>query len=89
MFAPVKAEPLYVIDDGIGVLDILFLGIGVVHAQMAAAAVLLSQAEVEAYGFGVADMEIAVRLRGEPGHHLAVVLAGADILVYDILDEIG
>ena len=50
----------------------LFLfGIGVVEAQVAFAAEFGGEAEVQADGFGVADVQIAVRLRGETRVHAA------------------
>ena len=53
--------------DGIDIFD-LFLGrVGVVHPQVADAAEFARDAEVEADRFGMADVEIAVRLRRETG----------------------
>src|SRR5258708_22125455 len=51
----------------------LFPGrIGVVEAQVAASGKLLRDAEIERDRLGVADMQIAVRLRRGPGHdHLS------------------
>jgi hypothetical protein len=71
MFAPIEAEPMDVLLDGVDEF-LLFLGrVGVVEAQIALAAEFLGDAEVQADRFGVADMEIAVRLRRKPGDDLA------------------
>jgi len=56
MFAPVEAEPADVLLDRVDVLNVFFDRIGVVEAQVAAAAVLERHAEIEADGFGVADV---------------------------------
>ncbi len=47
------------------------------------------EAEVQTDGFGVADVEIAVGLRGEPGLHAAAVLVGPQIVENDVADEVG
>src|SRR5262249_58234336 len=44
---PVEAEPAHVALDGVPVLPLLLAGVGVVVAEVALAAVLLGQAEVE------------------------------------------
>ena len=65
-----------------------FLGrIGVVEAQIAVAAEFLRHAEVQADRFGVADMQIAVRLRRKPGDD-GFVPAGGKIGTNDVADEI-
>ena len=55
MFAPVEAEPAHIALDGVDIF-LFFLGrIGVVEAQVAAAAEFLRDAEIEADRLGVAD----------------------------------
>ncbi len=88
VFSPVVAEPVHV---GLNRIDIflLFLGrIGVVEPQVAAPGKLLRDAEIERDRLGVADMQIAVRLRREPGHDLAVFL-GVEIGLDDVANEIA
>ena len=46
------------------------------------------QAEVEADGLGVADMEIAVGLGGEAGDDFSVIFAGAGVFRDDFADEV-
>ena len=65
MLAPVEPEPADVGLDGVDVLLLFLHRVGVVEAQVAAAAELAGDAEVEADGLGVADVEVAVRLRGK------------------------
>jgi hypothetical protein len=55
---------------------------------MAPPAIVPRYAEIKAYGLCVPDVKISVRLWGEPRHHLAVILVAADIIVYDIFNEI-
>ena len=64
---PVEAEPLHRVDDRVDVLLLLFLRVGVVEAQMAHAAVVARQPEIQADRFRVADMQIAVRLGRKAG----------------------
>ena len=60
---PLEAEPAHVLLDGVHVLLLFLLGIGVVEAQVGEAAELVGQTEVEADGLGVADVQVAVGLR--------------------------
>jgi hypothetical protein len=59
---PVEAQPVHHLDDGVDVLLLFLLGVGVVEAQVADAAVVARQAEVQADALGVADVQVAVRL---------------------------
>ena len=87
MLAPIEAEPAHVALDGVDIF-LLFLGrVGVVEAQMTAAGKFLGDAEVEADRLGVADMQIAVRLRREAGDH-GLVPAGCEIGANDVADEV-
>ena len=63
--AEVEPQPLHRADDGVDVLLLLLLRVGVVEAHVADAAVLLRQAEVQADRLRVPDVEVAVGLRGE------------------------
>ena len=72
---PVESEPAHIFLDGIDILDILFGRVGVVEPKVAQAGVVSGDAEIQADRLGVADVEIPVGLRREPGHDPAVVLA--------------
>ena len=65
--APVKAQPMDILLDGVHVLGILLSGVGVIHAEVAETAELLGGAEVDAQGLAVSDVQIAVGLRRKPG----------------------
>ena len=77
---PVEAEPAHVFDDGVDVLLLFLLGVGVVEAQVALAAEFRGEAEVEADRLGVADVQVAVGLGRKARVHAAVVLAGLQVL---------
>jgi hypothetical protein len=64
---PLEAEPADVGLDGVDVLLLFFFGVGVVEAQVGLAAELVGEAEVDADGLGVADVEVAVGLGGKAG----------------------
>ncbi len=86
---PVEPQPAHVLLDGIDVFDLLGLRIRVVETQVAEPAVLGGQAEVEADGFGVADVEVAVRLGRESGMDLPrPETPRSQVFVDDLLDEI-
>ncbi len=88
MRPPVEAEPAHVALDGVDIFLLLLHRIGIVETQVAAAAELLRHPEIEADRLGVADMQIAVRLRRKAGHHRAVAFR-IQIGLDDIADEIA
>ncbi len=47
VFTPVKPEPADIPHDRFGILHLLFLGVGVVQAKVAASAIFFSQTEVQ------------------------------------------
>ncbi len=71
---PAADEPVHVLDDGIHVFDVFLGRVGVVHAQIANAAELARDAEIQADAFGVADVEVAVRLRRKARVDLRIFL---------------
>ena len=85
--AEVGAQPLHGLDDGVDVLLLFLLRVGVVEAQVAGAAVFPGEAEVEQDGLGVPEVQVAVGLRGEAGADLDV-LARRQISFDHLLDEI-
>ena len=88
--APVKAQPVDVLLDGLHVLHVLLGGVGVVHAEVAQPAVLLGGAEVDAQGLAVADVQIAVGLRRETGvdGHALELTTLCDVLVDELMDKV-
>ena len=80
---PLEAHPADVFLDGVHIFGVLLGGVGVIVAEVGLAAVFLSKAEVYAEALRVAEVEVAVGLRREPGHY-AVHLAGLEI-VFDYL----
>ena len=87
VLAPVEAEPAHVGLDGVDVLLLLPGRVGVVEAQVAAAAELLGDAEVQADRLGMADVQIAVRLRRKPGDD-RLVPARIEVPLHDVADEV-
>ena len=77
--------------DGVDVLCVLFGGVGVIHPQVADALVLLRRAKVNGQRLAVADVEIPVGLRWEPGVNLFPLAAatGLQFLLNDAMNEIG
>ena len=87
MRAPIEAEPAHVALDGVDIF-LVFLGrVGVVEAQIAVAAELVGNAEIEANRLGVADMQIAVRLRRKARDD-RLVPPGRQIGAHDVANEI-
>ena len=89
VLAPVAAQPADVGLDRLDVLGLLGGRVGVVEAEVGAAAVAGRQAEVEQDRLGVADVEEAVRLGREAGDHPAAVPARGQVGVDDVGEEVG
>jgi hypothetical protein len=85
---PIVAQPADVGHDGLDVLDLLFDGVGVVEAQVALAAEVGRDAKVYGDGFGVADVQIAVRLRREAGVD-AGIPPGLEVFSHGGADKVG
>ena len=85
---PVEAQPAHVPLNRLDVLQILGLRVGVVVPEVAVAAVLQRQPEVEADRLGVADVEVAVRLRGKARDHPPAVPAGGAVALDHLADEV-
>ncbi len=87
---PLEAEPAHILLDGVHVLLLFLLGIGVVKAQVGEAAELVGQIEVEADGLGVADVQVSVGLRRKARLNDGVaVLLRLQILDEHLADEVG
>ncbi len=76
LLLPRETEPLDAVDDRVDVFLVFLLGIGVVETQVAQAAVVARQAEVQADRFGVADVQVAIRLGREARDHGRQALTG-------------
>jgi len=85
---PIADQPVDVLHDRLDVLDILLGRVGVVHAQVALAAVFAGDAEIQADRLGVADVQVAVGLRRETRDDLRVAFL-RNMLGDDIADEIA
>ena len=88
VLTPFKAEPSDVSLDRVDVFLLFFGRVGVIKTQVTRPAELLRHAEVEAYCFGVANVEIAVGLGREARHDSAGVFVRLYVLGHDLTNEI-
>ena len=86
---PVEPEPLDILDDGLHVLVLLLHRVRVIEPQIAQSPVLLGDAEVEADGLRVSDVQVAVGLRREACVHSTFVFVGSVVLVDYLADEVA
>src|SRR5204862_7408850 len=77
------------VHDRVDVLLTLLGGVGVVEAQMTAAAVVARQTEVDADRLGVTDVQVAVGLGRKARDDLPADPAAAVVLLDDLPNEIG
>ncbi len=85
---PVEPEPLHVGLDRVDVLDVFLGRVGVVEAQVAAAAELAGDAEVQADRLGVADVQVPVRLRRKARRDAPRMTRRPDVLRDDRANEV-
>src|SRR5262249_365412 len=82
-------QPFDIGHDGVDVLLLLLLRVGVVEAEVALAAALLGQPEVQADRLGVADVQVAVGLGREAGldavAEALAALGALDVLLDEVL----
>ena len=82
-----RAQPANVLDNGAHVFVVLAHGVGIVKAQVEQAAVFLGRRPVDPYGFGAADVQVAVRLGREAGVYF-LRKPCRNVGVYDVVYEI-
>ena len=85
---PLVAQPAHVLHDRVHEVLVFLQRVGVVEAQVGAPAELGGQAEIQADGLGMAEVQIAVGLRRKPETELFVGKAIAQVFLYDMLYEI-
>ena len=85
---PLEPQPGHVLLDRLDVLDVFLGGVGVVHPEVAPAAELAGDAEVQANRLGVADVQVPVGLRGEPRVDTAAMPAGLTVGNDDLANEV-
>ena len=86
-FAPLEAEPLYVLQDVFYVFVVLLAGVCIVKTKVADTVIFLCHTKVHADSFGVSDMQISVRLWGKACLYATVVLALLEIFFYKLFYE--
>jgi hypothetical protein len=74
--------------DGVDVLGLFLLGIGVVEAEVSAPSEFVGQAEIEADGLGMADVQMAVGLGRETGLHASSIFVGLQVVEDDVANEV-
>ena len=87
LVGPAVDQPMHVGHDRIDVFGFLLCRVGVVHANVADAAELVRDSEVEADRFRVADVQITVRLGRKTGADL-FVFSRANILRDDVANKV-
>ena len=88
MIGPAIDDPVDVLLDGLDIFDVFARGVGVVHAEVAGAIELAGDAEIQANGFGVADVQVAVGLRRKAGDDFRIFF-GRHMFGDDVADKIA
>mmetsp|Transcript_75480 Transcript_75480/g.233016 ORF Transcript_75480/g.233016 Transcript_75480/m.233016 type:complete len:286 (+) Transcript_75480:1189-2046(+) len=85
---PLKPQPPDVLLDAVDELLLLARRVGVIEAQVARAAELVRDAEVQADGLRVPDVQVAVWLGWKPCPHKAAIGALVQIFDHNVLHEV-
>ena len=86
--APFTTQPMNILLDGVNVLLGFLFRISIIKPQRAFAVKGFRNAEIQANGFGVADVQITVRLGRKTGHNLTRVFAFGNGVFDQALDEV-
>ena len=86
--SPFETEPADVALDGLYVFGVLFYRVGIVETQVTNAVVFLSDTEIHADCFDVADMQVSVRLRRETRLNTSAIYSLSEVFFYDLLNKI-
>ncbi|OPZ88213.1 MAG: hypothetical protein BWY76_00057 [bacterium ADurb.Bin429] len=84
----IGADPAHVLDDGIHVFLLFLRRVGVVEAQVELPVEVKRDTVVNPQRFGVADVQVGVRLRREARVH-AVKTPRAQVVLHRLADEVG
>ena len=82
------AQPLNVRNDRLDVFGFLGAWVGVVKSQVTDAVEILGHAEIGDDGLGVANVEVAIRLRWEPGLDAAAIGVLLDVRANNLMNEV-
>ncbi len=85
---PIESEPSNVLFDGFNKLFLFFGWIGVIKSHIAKATKLSRNTEIEADGFGVSDMQIAVGLGRKTCMNSPIVFVCLQVLSNNRSDKI-
>ena len=89
MLAPIEAQPFHRIEYGIDIFRILFNRISIVETHMANTAIVPCQAEIQANGFSMTDVQVTIRLRRKARRDFAGVFVDAIVFVDDVAQKIS
>ena len=89
VFFPIKAEPFYIILDGVNVFGVFGDWIGVIKAKVALTlGIFISNTKIEANGFGVANVKVPIGLGRKPSGDVALMFVGGQIIGHNRADKI-
>jgi hypothetical protein len=84
---PLESKPVHILHDCIHEVLVFFQGIGIVETEVGSAAEFIGDPEIQANRLCVADVQVAVGLRGKPGND-GGVFSRFEILDNDVSYEI-
>ncbi|MNC04139.1 hypothetical protein D3C75_515720 [compost metagenome] len=85
---PLETEPFNIVLNGINVFDVFFYRVGVIETQVALALIILRDTKIQADGFCMADVQIAVWLWRETGANAGVLTIG-QIFINNLANKVS
>ena len=86
--SPLESEPLDVLLDGFHVFHIFFGRVGVVKTQVTYATIACSYPEIQTDGFGMTDVQVAVRLGRKAGLYFPSVFTFSQVVLNCLFNEV-
>ena len=65
---PIESEPLHVLLNGVNILNVFLHRVRIIEPQVRPSAEFIGQCEIDPYGLGMSNMQVAVRLRRKAGN---------------------
>ena len=85
---PVVTQPFDIFFDGVHIFQIFFYRIGIVEAQVANTSIFLCNAEIQADGFGMSDMQVSVGFGWKTGLYSSLIFAFRQIFFHHCFNEV-
>ena len=86
---PVKTKPFYIFNDGLNIFILFFYRIGIIKSQITFSTISFCNSKIQANGFRMANMKIAIWFRWESRMNTIIPLPGSIIIINNFLNKVN